>query len=97
MTLRIMPPKGGLTECDSFIQCIGLDITRFESPTILKKLAISGLSKLRVSVTFHTTELGDTLNAIASILPLTIDQVSSLALGLPLIASMQTIKLLNHH
>jgi len=33
------------------------------------------LGKLRVSGTFHTAELGDTLNAIAAILPVNIDQV----------------------
>jgi len=35
------------------------------------------LGKLRVSGTFHTAELGDTLNAIAAILPVNIDHVGT--------------------
>jgi len=39
------------------------------------RLQNESLGKLRVSGTFHTAELGDTLNAIATILPVGIDHV----------------------
>jgi transmembrane sensor len=39
------------------------------------RLQNENLGKLRVSGTFHTAELGDMLNAIAAILPVSIDQV----------------------
>lgn len=39
------------------------------------RLQNEDIGKLRVSGTFHTAELGDTLNAIASILPVNIDHI----------------------
>jgi len=41
------------------------------------RLQNESLGKLRVSGTFHTAELGDTLNAIAAILPVNIDHVGT--------------------
>ncbi|MDI1276542.1 FecR family protein [Methylobacter sp.] len=41
------------------------------------RLQNEALGKLRVSGTFHTAKLGDTLNAIAAILPVSIDQVGT--------------------
>jgi len=52
------------------------------------RLQNESLGKLRVSGTFHTAELGDTLNAIATILPVNIDPVGEHEIVLKSMASV---------
>jgi len=65
--------QGNLVFRDRRLDDVLAEVGRYHDTRI--RLQNETLGKLRVSGTFHTAELGDTLNAIAAILPVNIDQV----------------------
>lgn len=65
--------QGNLVFRDRRLDDVLAEVGRYHDTRI--RLQNETLGKLRVSGTFHTAELGDTLNAIATILPVSIDHV----------------------
>ncbi len=65
--------QGNLVFRDRRLDDVLAEVGRYHDTRI--RLQNETLGKLRVSGIFHTAELGDTLNAIAAILPVNIDQV----------------------
>lgn len=65
--------QGNLVFRDRRLDDVLAEVGRYHDTRI--RLQNESLGKLRVSGTFHTAELGDTLNAIATILPVSIDHV----------------------
>jgi len=67
--------QGNLVFRDRRLDDVLAEVGRYHDTRI--RLQNETLGKLRVSGIFHTAELGDTLNAIAAILPVNIDQVGT--------------------
>ncbi len=67
--------QGKLVFRDRRLDDVLAELGRYHDSRI--RLQNESLGKLRVSGTFHTAELGDTLNAIAAILPLNIDYIGN--------------------
>jgi transmembrane sensor len=67
--------QGNLVFRDRRLDDVLAEVGRYHDTRI--RLQNETLGKLRVSGTFHTAELGDTLDAIAAILPVNIDHVGT--------------------
>jgi len=65
--------QGNLVFRDRHLDDVLAEVARYHDTRI--RLQNETLGKLRISGTFHTAELDDTLNAIAAILPVNIDHV----------------------